>query len=342
MEVNRAELLNTLNKVKPGLATKEIVEEMTHFLFTGTDVISYNDRVCVHHPYETDFKGSVQSSKILETLNKYKTEMVDIVIEKETEDSFMIIKSGKSRVVCAFVEDHKIFEKAESLTTEIGSIDDWLEVPEHFIYGAYLSSFSAGKDASSGTATCIRVEGNLIWCGDQERSSRYELEEEMEDFMIKAALVATIQDYNFTYYYVTKSWVHFIDDDNVTLSARRITGKTLPYDKLFGKFEGTDIDVPEGLKGSIDIASIMSSGDSESDKSVSITIEANVLTCEGRNNTGFSSSECEIEWEGDRIEFHINPVLLLEVMTKASKISVGENASMFHNNQFMHLLAYKV
>jgi len=348
MEVKRKDLLDILNKVKPGLATKEIVEEMTHFLFTGKDVITYNDRLCIHHPYETDFVGSVEASKMYEALTKIKSEGVVIqVVEAKGGDglpSSIVTSSGKSKVSCSLVRNHAVFKQAKNLTNELAEIDDWIELPkkDDFQKGAYLCSFSASKDESSGTATCIRVEENIIWCGDQDRTSRYKLKTPMGSFMIKASIIPTIRDYSFTHYFVTKSWVHFIDEDNLTLSARKINGETLAYDRLFEKFQGTDIEFPDDLKNAIDISSIMSSGDTAAEKAISVTIEDNLITCEGRQDGGFSTSECEIQYVGDRIEFHINPVLLLEVLTRSSTISIGKYMAKFSDEEFSHLLAYKV
>jgi len=39
----RKDLLEILNIAKPALASKELVEELTHFWLLGTNVYAYND-----------------------------------------------------------------------------------------------------------------------------------------------------------------------------------------------------------------------------------------------------------------------------------------------------------
>ena len=63
MEVNKEELLKILIAVKPALSKKEILLQMSHIIFTGEDVATFNDTLCIIHPYKTDFKCSVQGEE---------------------------------------------------------------------------------------------------------------------------------------------------------------------------------------------------------------------------------------------------------------------------------------
>ena len=59
MKIEREELLKVLSAIRPGLAKKDIVEQATHFIFTGQEVLTYNDQICISYPFETDFECSV-------------------------------------------------------------------------------------------------------------------------------------------------------------------------------------------------------------------------------------------------------------------------------------------
>ena len=43
MKINRSKLLDILQIIKPGLANKEIVEQSTHFIFSGENISTYNE-----------------------------------------------------------------------------------------------------------------------------------------------------------------------------------------------------------------------------------------------------------------------------------------------------------
>ena len=77
MIVNRKELLNVLQKVKPGLATKETIEHTTGFIFYDNRVFTYNDEVAVSHPIDVGFEGAVIAKEFYDMLDK----MVDDEIE---------------------------------------------------------------------------------------------------------------------------------------------------------------------------------------------------------------------------------------------------------------------
>ena len=45
MEINREELLKILTSVRPGLASSEIMQQSTSFIFRDKKVSTYNDRL---------------------------------------------------------------------------------------------------------------------------------------------------------------------------------------------------------------------------------------------------------------------------------------------------------
>jgi len=339
---NRVDTLAVLLKVKPGLAAKDIIEEMTHYLFTGSDVIAYNDRICVQHPLETDFICSVDASVLESTLTKMKTKEVEIGIVKEKDKEELVIKNSKAKVHCAIMKDHMVFEKVANLSTDFED-DPWKSLPNDFVSGARLASYAASKDESAGTATCIRVEGNTILAGDVYRCSKYDMEEEMDSFMIKAQALESMASYSFADYCITDSWAHFLTEDDVVFSTRVISGNFLPFDKVMEKFEGEEFPLPDDLSSSIDIASIMADDTHGTvDQTIHIFINDGKLTCEGSKEEGHSRSVCAVDYDGDPIEFLINPNSLLEALKRGSLMYLGEDRAVFSSESFKHLLMFKV
>jgi hypothetical protein len=50
MQVSREELMKALNKIKVGLADKEVLEQATMFIFDGTYVSAFDNDIWASHP----------------------------------------------------------------------------------------------------------------------------------------------------------------------------------------------------------------------------------------------------------------------------------------------------
>ena len=70
MKIKKLELINILQRVKPGLAKRDVIEQFTHFIFTGESVITYNDEICISHPLKTDFVCSAKSEEFFKAILK--------------------------------------------------------------------------------------------------------------------------------------------------------------------------------------------------------------------------------------------------------------------------------
>jgi len=56
MKINKNELKNALEIVKPGLANKEIIDQSTSFAFMNDCIVTYNDEISVSHPVKDIFR----------------------------------------------------------------------------------------------------------------------------------------------------------------------------------------------------------------------------------------------------------------------------------------------
>ena len=68
--VNKSTLLDVLKKVKPGIASKDIIESMTYFFFSGEDIITYNDHISIQHPFKTNFSFFVKAKDFFSIVSK--------------------------------------------------------------------------------------------------------------------------------------------------------------------------------------------------------------------------------------------------------------------------------
>lgn len=93
--MDRKMLLEKLEVVAPALARSEFVPIMTHFWFTGTHVIAYDDTVGISLPLKTDFRGAVPGSILLNLLKNSRGKLVEF--KTDTKESKVFIHVGKKK-----------------------------------------------------------------------------------------------------------------------------------------------------------------------------------------------------------------------------------------------------
>ncbi len=73
----RKDLLKALDEVKPGVATKEMVEQTTSFAFIGDRVATYNNEIgisAVVPGINTVMSGAIRAEEMYKLMNKIKKE----------------------------------------------------------------------------------------------------------------------------------------------------------------------------------------------------------------------------------------------------------------------------
>lgn len=68
--MERKKLVEALALVEPSLANNDLIPALTHFWFTGKEVMGYNDVISVVVPCETTFRGSVKGRVLYNFLTK--------------------------------------------------------------------------------------------------------------------------------------------------------------------------------------------------------------------------------------------------------------------------------
>jgi len=92
MKIKREVLLKQLEVVSPGLASKEIIEQSSHFVFQDGKVITFDDEISCTGNLSLEVTGAIQGKPLLELLRKLQESEIDIT----HKDGELIIK-GKGR-----------------------------------------------------------------------------------------------------------------------------------------------------------------------------------------------------------------------------------------------------
>lgn len=202
MKIQRDDFKSILNVVKPGLAKKEILEQTTHFVFTGEEVFTYNDKICISHPFKTDFSCSVVADDLIRILNGMKSEELEIFCK----DNQLQIKGGKERGGLVSYPEGQINALVSSLGIKDLLKKRWSFLPKGFSKGLSLCIFSASKDITHGVLSGILVRDDSIISMDDLRISRYTLDESVPNaFIIPGSSAAELAAFPATKYLLTNS-----------------------------------------------------------------------------------------------------------------------------------------
>ena len=333
MKINKAELQNALEKVKPGLAGKELIEQSTCFSFIDDRVVTYNDEISISHPIEgLDIKGAVKAQALYAFLNKVKKEEIDI----EHEKNQIIIKAGRSKAGLIFEKEILL-----PLDEEIGKVNIWHDMPEGMKDALKLCYPSCSKDMSNPVLTCIHVYKNIVEASDSYQIIQCKLKGKgvVEDFLIPATAIRELIRYDITQLADGDGWVHFKTEDDTIFSARTIEGK-YPSTTSHLKMEGTEFAFPKNITRILEKANVFSRSDfSTSDISlVTIEIKNKIVKISAKNEYGWFEEKGKVDYEGPSIKFVTGVEFLIDIFGKLKTCILGEGKIGFTGENWKHII----
>lgn len=337
MKTNRQELIDVLKAVKPALASKEIIEQSTSFVFKNNKVSTYNDEIMISHPIDLDLEGAVQAQQFFELLNKCKDEGIEITTTK----SELKIKGGKFKAGIRL--DAEINLPIEEIP--MPGKRDWKQLPDEFIKAIQYCLFSAGTDMSKPLLTCIHMFLPLIESTDNMRLTQYTLDTRADKdephVFLPARAVAELINYPISKYGITKGWVHFKTPEGVVFSCRTMEGEFPAVKHIIG-MKGEPITFPTNMTETLERAEVMSETEITRERIVSIEIHENSITVKSRSKVGWYKEKFRARYSGSRVLFSINARFLMEILKHLRKAELdSENGQMikFTGDNFVHVIA---
>ncbi len=343
MKIKREELRAICTAVKPALATREVIEQMTHFIFTGHEIVTYNDRMCIHHPLQTDFACSVSARHFYDILTKDDSDTIRLKLKDNyLEVTSPSLKSGTNTIVEA-----DITELLAELQRQVKEEAEFKAVPDNFLEAIFFCMFSAATDVTWGALTCLLVSGNNIFSSDNLRVSHYQMSGEMDRFLLSAkAVPELIKFQNIQEYAVTTSWAHFKTEEKVLISIRLVDGEFIEEQALsvFEELErdgGVSFEMPEDILKGTSVAGIYADEGADFDKVVDVHLQKNKVICKTKKEQGWIEKTVKVSYDGTPVTFTINPVFMQQIMDKATKVNIFPNKAFFTRDNFRHVVALK-
>ena len=325
--IDREVLLQKLEQVKPGLNAKDALEQSSSAVFTGTEIITFNDEICCRVAYESEIKGAVQAAPLIALLHKLPEETLTI---RQTEGELRI--KGKRRTAGIRME------------SEIAlAIDDvevpkkWRSLPEEFTDAIELIHECCSKDASLYILTCIHITPTGLEATDNYQLARYDLDVPTKSgFLVRKDSIKHITGLNMTHISETTHWVHFKNRDSLIMSCRRTAdSSSFPeIAKTIKAVKGVKMVFPQGMVDSLDKAEVFSAESTE-ENTILIELIKGKLRLTGEGTLGWYSEIKAVDYTGPGLKFRASPSLMLKLLKRNKNCQVTESRLKAESERFV-------
>jgi DNA polymerase III sliding clamp (beta) subunit (PCNA family) len=324
-----------LEKVRPGLSAKELIQQSTSFCFLEGNVVTYNDELSISSPVPNlEITGAVQATELYQLLKKLKQDDLELTV---TENEIQLT-SGKTKAGLTLQTEIKL------PLSEVERKSKWKTLPENFKDALRFAVTSCSRDMSKPVLTCVHVnaEGFIEGC-DNYRVARWTLEAEFPTgtFLIPQSSVLELLKLDPVKVALDSGWVHFITEDKTTMSCRIIDNKFPDTGKLFG-VSGVEITLPEGISDVLDRAMVFSKRDTVLDEAITIILEKNKLRIESKSETGWFKEEVPNDsYKGEELKFDVTPSLLKSILSETNVFEHCKNRLKFSGANWVYIVSLR-
>jgi DNA polymerase III sliding clamp (beta) subunit (PCNA family) len=330
MKIQKENLKKALEIVKPGLASKEMIEQTTSFAFLDGRVITYNDELSVSHPVEgLELTGAIKAEELYKLVSK--TTKADIQVVMKGDE--IVLKLGNTRA--GFTVHSEIKLPLEELNVD----KTWKQLPADFCAAISFCSGACSTDMSSPAITGVKLhKTGMVVGGDGYRVAFYEMQKEMkiEEIIIPAQFVKEITKIKPLEMAISNGWAHFKNAEGTELSCRYIDAEYPGVMHLLEEMEGQEMQFPEGITEILDRVSVFASREVEVDEVIEVKFSPKKLVFESRSDAGWIKETEKIDYNGEEVQFQITPYLLKDILSQTNVFYKKEASLFFKSNKWKY------
>ncbi len=333
MKINREELMSALRVVRPGLASKEMIEQSTSFAFMGERVVTYNDEISISHPVkDLNITGAIKAEELYELLGRLTGEEIGIRVT----ESEVIIRSGKARA--GFTLQREI--TLPLVKTE--EISSWKKLPEGLPAVMQFCLFSCSNDMSRPVLTCVHLQKDgVVESCDNYRATRYRMDVGLpfDNVLIPGKTVEKLVQYEVEEVAESAGWLHFRTGEGTVFSCRTVEGEYPDVGSVL-PVDGEEVVFPKEIGGVLERASVFLKDTFLLDKAVSVHLKDRKALVRVKGESGWFEEEIAASYSGEPIAFSVNPVFLQEVCEKVQTCYLTEGRVIkFVGGNWEHVIA---
>lgn len=316
MEVEREDLLRTLEAVAPGLARKETLEQSSCFIFKDGWVHTFNDEIACSMRVDMPVEGAVAAKPLLELLGKLQD---DKVVLSSTPGE-LLVKGGRSRRSGITLEADVVLPfDAVTMPTS------WETLSPEFEDAVAVVVQAASKQDNLYPLTCVHVRPDMVEACDNYQIAQYPISGLgiKEACLIKATNIKALLGLKVNQVAESESWLHFRVNGagSLTISMRREVGDYRDLTPIV-QFDGQPAKLPGGLAQALERAEIFS-GENADDNQVQVHFRKKEIRLRGEGASGWYEERATSNWAKDPFRFNISPTLLAQIAERSHDCTVA-------------------
>lgn len=340
--MKREQILGTLNQIKAGLMETHL-EQTAHYIFTGTHVLTYNDRISIAAPLKTDFQVTVMAADLHKVIADIPDD--EIELEYEGDNNQLVIVSATTQAgIATYTVSKEMTDLMKSLGLDKLKNKDWEKLPDRFTEGVSLCSFSASRESTDEAFSSIHVMTDRIISSDQIRISRFMFEDTGPhmDFMLPVEAAKHLIKMNVHEIQVGNAWTHFRNfEGKITFSARLVEAQLPENTEGFLKIKGDEVILPEGMDKALDAVMVFAAGEDDDERMAMIKFKAGKMICESEREGGWIERTVPIPGlkKPGVGAIAINPIFFRDILRMATKMIFTADKAKFVTDRFEHIIA---
>ncbi len=328
------DLKRILELVKPGLASKEILEQATSIIFRNGKVWTFNDEVAVTAPLDLDITGAIPAEPLYKLLSKLPA---DGDLDISTKDNELTIKCGRSKTGIRLEPEIRL-----PIDEELEEPKQWSKLPEGFLEAVKTVLFTASRSGHLPILTCININDDFVQTCDEYRMTRcggflFKMEGNMN---VVARHLEKLASYNPVQNGISGAWWHFRNKDKVVYMVRIVAGEYPNLDQFLQVDDGVEIEFPVELQNSLEWAGIMADVAVKFEQEVEVQLTKGYLTVRGEGPDGWAEDSLRMKYTGEPVNFKAHPLFLKEMARRSNKVTVSPTSLKVEGDKgFVHIIA---
>lgn len=314
-KVNRAELLQVLGRVMPGISKRGTISQSNCFIFREGWLSTFNDEICCRT--QSGLPAELEVAVLAEKMVKWLELVPDDEVEITVESGQFKMRAGRKK--CAIRAEVEIVLPID----EVDTPESWRLLPDDFFRGIEQVMGTAAGASGEFMERCVHIHPDYVEACDRKQATRYELTSGVtQSFLVQAATIAHTINLGLTKIGETNDWVHFRNKTLIFSCRRHIENYPTEGIKRMLAFRGEPCVLPKGAELAAKLGQVFTAEDKENDR-VDVQLRDGHMIIRGDGNHGWASDDIDMTYQGEPVAFRLSPLQLIQLVRNANSCEIG-------------------
>lgn len=359
--MNRVDLLERLERVKPALSGNNLVPILSHFWFRNNSLLAYNDQIAIQTKLTSNFAGAVPDT-LIQLLSVSRAEEVEFFVSedeagKKLPEGQLLVKAASSKLKLPFLpeEQTKIFDMPKSNPAENLPVDTtkFLEAIESCMRS--LKEDTSMPDSLGITVVANADDRSLNFYATNDSTisfSTLKFKSDVRDFRIVLSgnfcrqMIALSKLDGKKHIEINEGYSLFECGDNVLFGRLVDVQRPLDFDSVIDSSFSVEVEknlvsIPTKLELMLDRAIIITESKTERSKTA-ITVKDGVAKFYSKSEKGEVRDSVQVEATHPDVTVNIDPRLFKMGYGFYEKMVMTENCLIMAKGSSLYLVSASV